>query len=256
MRRLPGRSPSATASCGAGSTRCCAARGHAPETRTGADRRAGARPGRPRGVAGRGAPPPLQEGVRAPADARLRATRGSSRVRSCCAGVWGFQTVVPTRTLDSHASRLRKKLSRGESTFVVNVWGVGYRLVDTVAAAVSAVTTLAGWVAAGIAVTLLRGRAEDAGQANGGGGPGLPRAAGTTGGGATGAGGRRWCRRAPPRGACAPSTPSWGEPRWPWRTSPRGVGDRRRFGTSSALISVMSWPIRSRRGGRRRRRPA
>jgi DNA-binding response OmpR family regulator len=49
-------------------------------------------------------------------------------------GVWGFPTVVPTRTLDSHASRLRKKLSRGDSTFVVNVWGVGYRLVDTVPA--------------------------------------------------------------------------------------------------------------------------
>ncbi len=47
-------------------------------------------------------------------------------------GVWGFQTVVPTRTLDSHASRLRRKLSHGESTFVVNVWGVGYRLVDSV----------------------------------------------------------------------------------------------------------------------------
>ena len=47
-------------------------------------------------------------------------------------GVWGFKTVVPTRTLDSHASRLRKKLSRADNTFVVNVWGVGYRLVDSV----------------------------------------------------------------------------------------------------------------------------
>ena len=35
-----------------------------------------------------------------------------------------------TRTLDSHASRLRRKLNRpGEATYVVNVWGVGYRLV-------------------------------------------------------------------------------------------------------------------------------
>ena len=47
-------------------------------------------------------------------------------------GVWGFKTVVPTRTLDSHASRLRKKLTGGDHTFVVNVWGVGYRLVDSV----------------------------------------------------------------------------------------------------------------------------
>jgi len=35
-----------------------------------------------------------------------------------------------TRTLDSHASRLRRKLSAGDERFVVNVWGVGYRLVD------------------------------------------------------------------------------------------------------------------------------
>ena len=47
-------------------------------------------------------------------------------------GVWGFKTVVPTRTLDSHASRLRRKLSRGDNRYVVNVWGVGYRLVDAV----------------------------------------------------------------------------------------------------------------------------
>lgn len=34
-----------------------------------------------------------------------------------------------TRTLDSHASRLRRKLNRGgEAGYVLNVWGVGYRL--------------------------------------------------------------------------------------------------------------------------------
>ncbi len=45
-------------------------------------------------------------------------------------GVWGFRALGATRTLDSHASRLRKKL-RGDGTrFVVNVWGVGYRLID------------------------------------------------------------------------------------------------------------------------------
>jgi len=46
-------------------------------------------------------------------------------------GVWGFQTLVPTRTLDSHASRLRRKLAdAGAPGMIVNVWGVGYRLID------------------------------------------------------------------------------------------------------------------------------
>ena len=44
--------------------------------------------------------------------------------------VWGFQSAGATRTLDSHASRLRRKLSLGTRRFVVNVWGVGYRLLD------------------------------------------------------------------------------------------------------------------------------
>ncbi|MBV9164863.1 MAG: response regulator transcription factor [Solirubrobacterales bacterium] len=45
-------------------------------------------------------------------------------------GVWGYRSMGITRTLDSHASRLRRKLSAGDERFVVNVWGVGYRLVD------------------------------------------------------------------------------------------------------------------------------
>lgn len=45
-------------------------------------------------------------------------------------GVWGFRVVCPTRTIDSHAHRLRKKLNARGDRFVVNVWGVGYRLVD------------------------------------------------------------------------------------------------------------------------------
>lgn len=44
--------------------------------------------------------------------------------------VWGFRSLGRTRTLDSHASRLRRKLNEpGESSYVLNVWGVGYRLV-------------------------------------------------------------------------------------------------------------------------------
>ncbi len=45
-------------------------------------------------------------------------------------GVWGFRSLGQTRTLDSHACRLRAKLACEGDRFVVNVWGVGYRLVD------------------------------------------------------------------------------------------------------------------------------
>ena len=44
--------------------------------------------------------------------------------------VWGYRSLGRTRTLDSHASRLRRKLDPEHSRFVVNCWGVGYRLVD------------------------------------------------------------------------------------------------------------------------------
>src|SRR5207244_1990760 len=41
--------------------------------------------------------------------------------------VWGFQALGRTRTLDSHASRLRRKLeTAGGGPFVLTVWGVGY----------------------------------------------------------------------------------------------------------------------------------
>jgi DNA-binding response OmpR family regulator len=38
--------------------------------------------------------------------------------------VWGFRALGATRTLDSHACRLRRKLGGA----IVTVWGVGYRL--------------------------------------------------------------------------------------------------------------------------------
>ena len=45
--------------------------------------------------------------------------------------VWGFRSLTQTRTLDSHASRLRRKLAlTGDDAYVINVWGVGYRLLD------------------------------------------------------------------------------------------------------------------------------
>ncbi len=44
--------------------------------------------------------------------------------------VWGFRSLGRTRTLDSHASRLRRKLDPEHGRYVVNCWGVGYRLID------------------------------------------------------------------------------------------------------------------------------
>jgi DNA-binding response OmpR family regulator len=43
--------------------------------------------------------------------------------------IWNY-TGARTRTLDSHASRLRIKLINDTHRLVINVWGVGYRLND------------------------------------------------------------------------------------------------------------------------------
>ena len=43
--------------------------------------------------------------------------------------VWDFRSPGRTRTLDSHASRLRQKIARhSDEAWIANVWGVGYRL--------------------------------------------------------------------------------------------------------------------------------
>jgi DNA-binding response OmpR family regulator len=47
--------------------------------------------------------------------------------------VWGYQSMGRTRTIDSHACRLRRKLGVAGDRYVVNVWGIGYRLLDPVA---------------------------------------------------------------------------------------------------------------------------
>lgn len=45
--------------------------------------------------------------------------------------VWGYRT--PSRTIDSHACRLRRKLSTHRERLIINVWGIGYRLCDPIA---------------------------------------------------------------------------------------------------------------------------
>jgi DNA-binding response OmpR family regulator len=50
--------------------------------------------------------------------------------RELLEAVWGYRTPARTRTLDSHASRLRRKLDPEHGRYVVNAWGYGYRLID------------------------------------------------------------------------------------------------------------------------------
>jgi DNA-binding response OmpR family regulator len=42
--------------------------------------------------------------------------------------IWGYTGAGSSRTLDAHACRLRAKLSGGKRRYVLNTWGVGYRL--------------------------------------------------------------------------------------------------------------------------------
>lgn len=45
--------------------------------------------------------------------------------------VWGLRgPAAKTRTVDSHASRLRHKLDPEDRRYVINCWGIGYRLID------------------------------------------------------------------------------------------------------------------------------
>lgn len=50
--------------------------------------------------------------------------------------IWNLRRPpATTRTLDSHASRLRRKLDPEGRRYVVNCWGVGYKLLDSAAEA-------------------------------------------------------------------------------------------------------------------------
>lgn len=52
--------------------------------------------------------------------------------------VWGYRAVGTTRTLDSHACRLRAKLTTPDGPrWITNIWGTGYRLLEDTAVAPS-----------------------------------------------------------------------------------------------------------------------
>ena len=52
--------------------------------------------------------------------------------------VWGYRALARTRTIDSHACRLRRRLADITTTpYVLNEWGVGYRLMLPAFAAAS-----------------------------------------------------------------------------------------------------------------------
>jgi DNA-binding response OmpR family regulator len=63
--------------------------------------------------------------------ALAREPRRVFRKQELLESVWGFRTQGSTRTLDAHASRLRRKLRTVSSdrSYISNVWGIGYRLV-------------------------------------------------------------------------------------------------------------------------------
>lgn len=45
--------------------------------------------------------------------------------------VWQTTSLGSSRTLDAHACRLRQKLAGSDQRFIQNVWGVGYKLVES-----------------------------------------------------------------------------------------------------------------------------
>jgi hypothetical protein len=78
---------------------------------------------RPRG-------PAVEERVHAVARPRLRPDRVFSK-DELLRDVWGFTSPPKsTRTLDRHAGRLRRKLDPEHQKYVVDRWGIGYRLID------------------------------------------------------------------------------------------------------------------------------
>jgi two-component system phosphate regulon response regulator PhoB len=53
----------------------------------------------------------------------------SARVKPCFREVWGYDSEVLSRTVDTHVRRLRSKLGEA-ADWLVTVRGVGYRIQD------------------------------------------------------------------------------------------------------------------------------
>ena len=128
-RRLPGQAVPLPGAARRGSARSCAAAARATRARAGSASWSSTRRGARSGSAS--AQVPLSNKEFTLLRRARRASRpGSSPRRSCCATSGAFARWAATRTLDSHASRLRRKLDPEHGRFVVNCWGVGYRLIE------------------------------------------------------------------------------------------------------------------------------
>lgn len=77
-----------------------------------------------------GTPPPAWGSQRGRQGGRAPRQKCLSTKEELLRNVWGFRSLGTTRTLDSHACRLRFKLGIHGGKYVINVWGVGYRLID------------------------------------------------------------------------------------------------------------------------------
>ena len=119
---------STTTSCSRGSAPCCAGRAPPEPERLEAGGSTIDRPTRRVTVAGERVLLPAKEYellVKLASDPHRVFTKDE-----LLRDVWGFRSHGRTRTLDSHASRLRRKLDADPAAapYVRNVWGVGYCL--------------------------------------------------------------------------------------------------------------------------------